>query len=59
LISKGCQRATATTYGPSGTWTSTETGIAVVTGAAAIPVGDIDFISITSADPNDLVLRTN
>lgn len=42
----------------AGTWTSTQSGIAVVSGAAAIPVGDIDFISITSADPNDLVLRT-
>lgn len=42
----------------AGTWTSTETGIAVVTGAAAIPIDDIDFISITSADPTDLVVRT-
>lgn len=42
----------------AGTWTSTETGIAVVSGAAAIQIDDLDFISITSADPNDLVLRT-
>ena len=41
------------------TWTSTGTGIAKVTGAAAIPAADIDFISITSADPDDVVLRTN
>jgi len=43
----------------AGTWTSTGTGIAIVTGAAAIPIGEIDFISITSADPDDLILRTS